>query len=342
MSCFLQACRLFVAAVCLAAAGASSPVWAGEVVARTARQREIVKELSTFRPQWADAGGGAWMLSRWDTDAGLARIVALPSGAGNAAAYFRLLEEYYPAEPVTMDEGGEDSRGVEALLGAAEVRECRFSPEYYPEVTGADVKQPDFQVMRVYLQALLRRGERAASRGDGREAERCFRAALVCGMHLTTDKSSSVVFVTGLIFKVRGAQAFANYLVRAGDGARVALVKEYSETLAMLMRAFIWKANVALSEFAEFACLPASVMVAKEDGEAFWRKEAVIRLATLRYGIPDEKGELVRRNPEFERIADDALSWVAANDPDPTVRRMAIWGALNVTPQNYAAMHHEF
>ena len=338
---FLQACRLLGAILCFGLAANASLASAEDALSRTARQREIVNELSTFRPPWVE-GEGTWMLSEWNTDAGLAGIVALPRAKGNAATYFRMLEEYYPSEKATLDEGGESSRGVEALLNAAEIAECAFSPEYYPEVTGADVRQPDFQVMRVYLQALLRRGEKSAARGDGRDAEKCFRAALVCGMHLTTDKPSSVVFVTGLIFKVRGAQAFANYLVRAGDAARAALVKDYSEVLAVMMRAFIWKANTALSELGEFACLPAVTMVAKGDKEAFWRKEAVIRLATLRYGIPDEKGTLVRRNPAFETFADETLAWVAANDPDWTVRKMAIWAALNVTPQNYATMRHEF
>jgi hypothetical protein len=337
---FLQAFWAVFACLCYASLPSAS--WSAELLARTARQREIVLELDAFRPEQVAPGERPWMLSRWDTDAGLEGIVRLPDGGGNAARHFKLLEEYYPSEKASLAEGGEDSMGVRALLDAAEAAECRFSPDYYPEVTGADVPQPDFRIMREYLQALLRRGERSAARGDGPDAERCFRAALLCGRHLTSARPSSVVYVTGLIFKVRGAQAYQNYLLRAGDAARSAKTGEYAETLSVLMRAFLWKANTALSEFEGFACLPGVVRVAREDAEAFWRKEAVIRLATLRYGIPDEAGGSVRRNPEFEAVADETLAWVAANDADASVRQMAVWAALNVTPRNYEALRHEF
>lgn len=311
-----------------------------EARAQTARQQEILRELEVFRPEGAElaAGAGVWMLSRWDTDGELSRIVSLPVGGGNAARYFKMLEEYYPSEKAALAGGGEDSAGVDALLRAAEEGGCSLSPEYYPEAAGPGGGQPDFQILREYLQALLRRAERSAARGDGRDAERCFRAALVCGKHLTDDKSSSLVFVTGLIFKVRGAQALQNYLVRAGDAARAALLRGYSERLAVLMRAFMWKANVALSEFAAFACLPAVVRIAREDVESFWRKEAVFRLAALRYGVVDAAAASVARDPALERLADETLEWVAANDADASVRRMAVWAALNVSPQGYAGM----
>lgn len=339
MRVFLQVCAfLFLPLLFPRAAHAAAE--------RTDRQREILAELDSFRPPEASAlsgGSGVWMLSVWDADAGLDGIIVPPSGnADNAARHFQSLEEAYPSEKASLAGGGEDSAGVRALLDAAEAGECAFSPEFYPEVTAADVRQPDFQVLREYLAALLRRGDRAAAAGDGAEAERCFRAALVCGRHLTAAKPSSVVFVTGLIFKVRGAQAFAGYLVRVGDAARAALVREYSARLAVLMRAFLWKANTALSEFDGFACLPAVVRVAREDAEAFWRKEAVLRLATLRYGVPDGAGESVARAPEFERLADETLEWVSANDADWTVRRMAVWAGMNVAPENYAGMRHGF
>lgn len=333
---FLQASWLLGAILFFAFSGV--PARGGE---STARQREILRELEVFRPEGAESPG-IWMLSRWDVDGDLGRIIQLPRGGGNAARHFALLEECHPSEKAALISGGEDSAGVDALLAAAEEGSCRLSPGFYPDVTGADVRQPDFQILREYLQALLRRAERSAARGDPRDAERCFRAALVCGKHLTDDKSSSLVFVTGLIFKVRGAQAYQNYLVRAGDAGRAALLREYSGRLAMLMRAFMWKANTALSEFAGFACLPAAVRIAREDAEPFWRKEAAIRLATLRYGVPDAGGQSVVRNPALERLADETLEWIAANDADATVRRMAVWAALNVTPRNYAGMRHAF
>lgn len=219
---------------------------------------------------------------------------------------------------------------------------CRLIPEYYPVFDSTEARQPDFHVLRLYLQALLRRAETAAARGDVRDAERCYRAALVCGWHLTRDKSSSIVFVTGLIFSVRGAQGYVNFLLRSGNSAKVARMKEYSEKVAVLMRAFIWKSNVALSEMGDFACLPSVIRVARGDAEVFWRKEAVVRLATLRYGVPDAKGEVVRRNPVYERAADETLAEVVSRDPDESVRRLAVWAVLNVSPKDYVGMRHDF
>jgi hypothetical protein len=307
----------------------------------TARQKEIVRELETFRPSWA-AEGGVWMLASWDTDEGLEGLVAFPGGGGNAASRFRMLEEWYLSEAEELRGDGSETRGVEALLEAAEMKECRLIPDEYPEFDSAESKQPDFRVLREYLQGLLRRAEKAAMAGDRLQAERCYGAALLCGRHLTNDKSSSIVFVTGLIFKMRGAQGYAGYLLRAGEGEKAARAKAYADRVAEAMRAFTWKANVALSEFGGFACLLATVRIAREDAEAFWRKEAVVRLATLRYGVPDEQGRVVERNVEYERIADGALSAVAEGDADRSVRRLAVWAALHVTPKGYAEMEHRF
>lgn len=282
------------------------------------------------------------MLSSWDSDAGLREVVALPGGDGNAAARFRLLEDFYPSEKGALEADGSDSRGVGALLEAADMGMCRLSPDYYPVFDNAESKQPDFQVMRLYLQALLRRAEKLTARGDLGGAERCYRAALVCGWHLTSDKSSSLVYVTGLIFKVRGSQGYANFLIRAGDPIKAERVRLYADHVGQVMRAFVWKANVALSEFDGFACLPAVIRIAAGDAEVFWRKEAVVRLATLRYGVPDAGGVVVARNPHFEQAADEALARVASGDADASVRRMAVWAAQAVTPANYAALEHRF
>lgn len=282
------------------------------------------------------------MLERWDSDAGLAGLTTLPSGGGNAASRFKALEEWYPAEAKDLEEDGSESRGVAALLEAADMGGCRFIPEHYPEFDSVDAPQPDFQVLRLYLQGLLRRADKAMARSDAAEAERCYRAALVCGWHLTNDRPSALIYVTGLIFKLRGAQGYANFLVRTGRTAKAEEARRYVELQSALMRAFMWKANVALGEFAGFACLPAAVRIAASDAEAFWRKEAVVRLATLRYGVPDAAGGVVSRNPRYERAADEALEAAAAGDADPTVRRLAVWCALNVTPRDYGGMEHRF
>ncbi|MCC8167423.1 MAG: hypothetical protein LIQ31_15110 [Planctomycetes bacterium] len=311
------------------------------VLAMTSRQQDILRELEAFRPTGA-AGGGTWMLSRWDTDSGLADLVPLPTGAGNAAARFQLLEDVYREEQGILETGGEQSRGVQLLLEAADIARCELTPEYYPEFTSVNARQPDFSVFRQYLQALLRRAETASTGGDSAEAERCYRAALICGWHLTTDRSSSIVFVTGLIFKMRAAQGMTSLFLRTGDSRRLGIARAYSDSLSGIMRAFVWKANIALGEMDGFACLPAVCLVAVEDAEPFWRKEAVVRLATLRYGLPDTAGATVKRHPGWEYVADEVLSRVFNNDPDATVRQFALWAAQNVRPDNYAAMRHDF
>ena len=337
---FAALCLLFFASTVFSLAGEE-----GEdgVAGTTPRQEEILEELRRFRPHGA-AAGGVWMLEVWDSDTGLEDIVTVPDSRENAARCFKYLGDVYPQERDALrdDEGGTESKGVAALLEAAEMGMCRFIPDYYPEFVAADTPQPDFLILRDYLKALLKRGELAERRGDAGEAGRCFRAAILCGRHLAGDKSSSLIYITGLIFKLRGAQAYAGFLYRNGRQELSGKVTEYIERISTLMRAYDWKANVALGEFEGFACLPATIMIAQEDHEVFWRKEAVVRLASLRYGIPDVGGGTIQRNPGFERAADDALSRAAAEDPDATVRKLAVWAVRNITPGNYQELKHIF
>lgn len=334
MNWLVHAC--FLATILLSAPLASS----GEAPGMTERQREILHELDIYQPPWG--GGGGWLLREWDSDSGLDGLVNLPYGGENAAKCFSRLEEYYPDEKESLTDGGADARGVDELLLAADMGTCRFVPDYYPEFDAMRAKQPDFDALRDYLQGLLRRAERAMQAGRAAEAERCYRAALVCGWHLTNDKTNSLVYVTGLVYKVRGAQGYAGFLLRSGNREKAEAARNYARMVAELMRAFNWKANVALSEFAGFACLPAAIRISTGDSEVFWRKEAIMRLGTLRYGIPDEKAGTVERNPVFELAADEALAAVAREDADVSVRRLAVWLALNVTPRDYAGMEHRF
>lgn len=331
--------------------GLAAGLAAGEAPGVTARQREIVRELDGYRPPWEDgtaapaAGAGGWMTGVWDTDRGLDELVTLPvdDGSGlNAAACFKALEEYYPAEKALLEDDGADARGVDELIRAADIGRCRFVPDFYPEFDTAKSAQPDMAVLRDYLQGLLRRGERALREGRVSEAERCFRAALVCGRHLTADRSTGILFATGLLYKARGAQAYAGFLLRSGERDRADAARRYARTLGEFLRAFAWKTNVALGEHAGFACLPAVIRIATGDAEPFWRKEAVMRLGTLRYGVADAGKGTVERNPLFELAADEALASVAAGDPDASVRRLAVWVALNASPRGYAGLEHRF
>ncbi len=307
----------------------------------TARQTGLFNELLTLKPE-GYAGPEPWMLEVWDTDMGLEECIALPTGPGNAASVFLRLETLYASEKDALMAGGEETRGVLLLIEAADMAECGLTPEAYPEFSDATAKQPDFIVLRQYLRALLKRGESAHRAGNMGEAERCFRAAIVAGKHLTDDRVSALVFMTGMIFKLRGAQALESFRRVTGETARADAVKRYMTGVSGTLRLLYWKVNQGLSEFAGFASLPCIVRIALYDKEPCWRKEAVVRLAVLRHGVFDRENNRMFRNRAFERTAEEALAKVAASDPDPTVRRMAVWAARNIRPEHGGDILHVF
>lgn len=316
-------------------------VRAAETVRVTPRQAEIIEDLETYKPEW-DENPGVWMLGRWDSDSGFEQLVSLPAAPGNAAERFRLLEDLFPSEKELLEAGGEQTRGVDALIEAAGMAECRFIPDYYPPYESTEARQPEFVVIRMYFQALLQRADAAARAGNTEEADRCYQAALACGRHLTNDKSSSLIYVTGLIFKQQAAQAYVRYLQNVGNPAKSALASTYLRRIVEVMRAWTWKMNTALGEMDGFACLPAVLLVATEDQEVFWRKAAVEKLGMLRYGIPDFATNSVKRDPYYEAMADNALRDVARNDPDASVRKLAIWVAMNLNLSGYKEMRQIF
>ncbi|MDR1520417.1 MAG: hypothetical protein LBU23_09795 [Planctomycetota bacterium] len=283
------------------------------------------------------------MLSAWDSDAGLEALIPLSAaGGGNAAAVFSRLEELYPAEKDALANGGEDSLGALELLEAAEMAECRLAPDYYPEFDRITARQPDFAVLRSYLEALRRRSARAEREGRPAEAERAIRAALLCGRHLTRDKSSLIVYIAGLVYKLRGAQDYQAFLLRTGRPEQARAAGAYAASLGQLLHFFHWKANTALGEMEGFACLPSAVRIAREDAEVCWRKEALLKLGILRHGVVGKDGKSVDRHPRLEREAEKALSLAAETDADPGVRRLAVWAALNVRPEMYETLAHKF
>ena len=307
----------------------------------TPRQREIMAELLSAAPP-DYAGGGIWMLSAWDGDAGLEELVPIPGGSGDAAALFKRLEDVYQGEKASLAGGGEDSRGVLFLMEAAGMAECRLSPIHYPEYDSVTAKQPDFAVLRAYLEALRRRAAREEREGRPAGAEEALRAALLCGRHLARDRSSLLVYVTGLVYKLRGAQDYEAFLRRSGRDGLADKAGSHAAAMVDLLRLFHWKSGVALGEMKGFACLPSAVRIAGDDAEACWRKEALLRLGILRHGVVDREGGRVERNSAFEREAERALSLAVRRDPLADVRRLAAWAALNARPEMYASLRHDF
>ena len=304
-------------------------------------QQALLDEFFSLRPETAESGG-VWMLAEWDSDAGLERLVEYPVKSGNAAAHFKRVDELYRANLGRPDPAAKET-GIGELLQASELAECRFSPDFYPEFDRSDSPQPDFVALRSCLQSLLASADSQERRlANPREAERRYRAALLCGRHLTRDRSSLVVYMTGVIFKLRAAQAYEAFLRRQGRMDDTDAAKAYAERIAELLRLFYWKANRALGTLEDFTSLPVALEVALLDYEPCWRAEAVIRLGIFRHGAPNQTLQEIRRDPLWEKEAEQGLIEAAAGDPAPALRRLAAWTVVNVTPEMFSNMQHLF
>jgi hypothetical protein len=144
------------------------------------------------------------------------------------------------------------------------------------------------------------------------------------------------------VFKLRGAQDYEAFLRRSGRREAADAAGRYAGAVGRLLRFLHWKSNVALGEMSGFACLPSAIRIAGEDAEACWRKEALLRLGILRHGVVDREGNRVERNPACEREAEKALSRAVEKDLRGDARRLAAWAALNVRPEMYASLRHDF
>ena len=307
-------------------------------------QQMLLGEFHALRPE-AESGGTTWMLEKWDSESGLEKLISFPGKPGNAAAHFKRIDDLYrnnngkngKVDPALEEEG------VRELLLAAELAECRFSPEYYPEFDRNDALQPDFVALRSSLQALLSSADRLERQLDNPDAaNRRYQAALASGRHLIRARPSLVVYMTGVIFQLRAAQAYEVFLRRQGrlDAANDA--KTFAERITELLRLFHWKANVALGTYDNFASLPVVLEVAANDSEMSWRAEAVIRLAIFRHGAPNQTLKIINRDPRWEREAERGLVGIAASDPSPAIRRLAAWAAVNIKPDMFSEMQHLF
>lgn len=293
------------------------------------RQATLLREFRDAAPD-GYAGGGVWMLGRWDLAPAVA-LAAMPSGPGNAAAYFRRLEDLYPAERELLERGGE-TEGARELLRAARCGECRLVPEFYPPFDNANAKAPDFVVLRTYLGALLAAAGREEESGNIEQAEEMILAGIVCGSHLARDRSNTLVSMTGLVFQLRSVREYEAFLRRNGRHDPADRARRVNERLAELLRLFYWKANYALGTLEEFVSLPVAVEIALHDADPAWRAQAAIRLASFRHGAPGADGRLTR-DPRWQAVAKRALEEVSANDGDRDVRALAAWSVLRVVPE---------
>ncbi len=307
----------------------------------TPGQRQRLAEFDAYRPSFVDAPG-VWMLQAWDSDSGMEKLLAWPTGAGNAAEHFAKLEQLFPAAMAGPSQAG-DSAGLQELLNAAECAVCRLSPDFYPEFDRSDARQPDFAVLRFYLQELLDSALRIEQAGGSRlEVEKRYQAGLICGRHLTNARTSSIVYITGLIFKVRSAQAYEQWLRRVGEEEKAAAAQRYCRRLTEIFACWNWKINVAMSMNDEFDSLPVIIRVALNDAEPFWRAEAVLRLATFRHGAVDQAQSVVRHHSGWGKAGETALMQTANNDPVPSIRRLAAWVAVAIDAKAFETFRHQF
>ena len=309
-------------------------------------QAELLAQMRRMRPALSaapTADGLPWLLERWNSDAVLEKLLRLPMQEGNAAEHFYRLEELYKKEKLPNSlRVASDSQGVKELLLAARFKYCRLVPDYYPEFDRGGVKHPDFTVYRSYHQALLDAAEAFWRQGKNQEAEHYLQSALLCGWQLANDRSSIVVYLSGIILKLRAAQSYAGFLRLQNRGADADLMDNYISDLIELMQLFYWKSNTLLGSFTDFSTLPCVIDIALRDQEECWRKEAIIRLAVYRHGAPEAGNNIIKHDDYWQSHAEEALANIAENDASPSARRLAAWAVANITPENYKDFKHKF
>jgi len=319
------------------------------------RQQEILRQVQWLNPDnlTADpdmaahaADGVPWLLSVWDSDSGLEGLFEEPTEDGNAAAHFRKLEDLYAKER-NSDRGRmtvpPSASGVDELLAAARLKECRLAPDFYPWLDEGTNRQPNLVVYFAYLQALLTRADEHWRDGDNPAAEEAYRAGLACGRHLATDSPTLIVYTIGLRYKIRAAREYSRFLRRELRSEEAARAEAYAERMDGIYNLISRKSQTILGEFERFASLPAMAVVACEDSQPFWRAEAVMRLGVFRHGAPERGSEdILFRDPAMERLAEEALSRVAREDDEPWLRRLAAWTIANITPEWFDDFRQSF
>lgn len=285
-------------------------------------------------------------LKRFSTSAGLEAFVSLPTGSGNAADHYAKLETLYPQDRLTSEKVKvrSDAKGIEEILKGAKIRQCRLCPDYYPYMeTGTD-RQPDLLVHTAYLFALLERAQNLEAAGDLEKAGNLYQTGLIWGWHLCEDRPNLLTFFIGLSIQVQTARAYARFLQRRMEIAKSQAAHDFYESILQIRERAQTKARMYLGDFTNFNCLYSLVRVAKEDEDVCWRQEAVLRLGVLRHGAPEPGLKEIVKHPGYQRVAEITLMEVAEKDPQPWVRKLALWSIASITPERFAEMRaiHKF
>jgi len=199
-------------------------------------------------------------------------------------------------------------------------------------------KQPDLLIFQAYNKALLAYAKRLDSEEKPLEASKAYKSSLIFGWHLTEERPSLITFMLGVSIELQAAKAYSRFLIRRGALEKSQKADTFAEYLIELRKLTGAKAQVYLGEFDNFNCLYATVKIAKEDKDYFWRQEAVLRLGVLRHGAPDRALKNHVKDPVSQKLAKDTLVLLAKSDPQPWVRQLALWSIQNVTPERFDEM----
>lgn len=310
---------------------------------------EAAPELTEDQQRLLDAIDPA-LLAVWDSDGDptlWASWQPAEPEEGNAAVHFHRLAALYPEErdPGKRITVPPASQGVQELLAAARKSECRFGPGDYPPPESGDALQPDYVVLLSYARALLRQAGRLADAGRFADAEAAFRAGLLCGRHLTNAADTLLVYMAGLSIKRRSALAYAGFLRERMRVEEALRLEELARFFQIINKRVEYKSQTILGDMPKFNCLPAMVKIAREDRRGCWRREAVMRLGVFRWGAPagqvDEEGKQVMdHDAGWQRLAASTLAWVENNDPEPSIRQLAVWSVQQLTPEKFVDMRH--
>lgn len=300
----------------------------GELKPITARQRVFLRGVEP-------------LLKPYRLDPGIDSFMPLPVGPGNAAEKYATLEVLYPKEKLEGEnQFGVDphGRGVQAIVDASSIRNCELTPHFYPHMESGTGKQPDMLVFLAYRNALLKKADAVAHAGKTSEADSIYRAGLTWGWHLTQDRSSLITLHLGYSIQQKCAEEYAKFLRKNLISEKARRVKTFAEECEEMERRVWAKARVHLGDFRNFSNLFSAARIALHDEDALWRQEAVLALGVLRHGAPDNRRNLIVKDERMQAFAEAKLMEVAAKDPKPWIRKLAVWTVEHITPERFGEL----
>lgn len=276
-------------------------------------------------------------LEKIDTNSGLELLTGFPTAAGNAADHYARLEMLFNEDREAPDKFSikKRSKGLNEILRAVSIKECRLSPDYYPQMSQGTAKQPDIVVFMAYTQALFNLAKELEEKSDYKGAGAVYRSALIFGWHLTQNPPSLLCQILGTRIKYLAAEQYARFLQRNLDMKRSEAASNYAKNLLKAQEFTTRKLNYFLGNMFGFNCLYSAIRVATADSDPVWRQEAIMRLGVFRHGVPGSDGTIIANDPAQQAIADKALVSITSNASPEYLRQLAAWSIQKLTPESF-------